>query len=91
MGAPAEAETELGGASRGHGPPHANFFLKELLHSMQIGPQIYEKLYMMGGYFMGRPMDPESRPAKTRETQAGLHFKLHGVDKGQAGQPVTSP
>ena len=45
----------------------------------------------MGGYFIGRPMDPESRPTKTQGGQAGLHFKLHGLDKGQAGQPVTSP
>ena len=36
-------------------------------------------------------MDPKSRPAKTQEAQAGLHFKLHGLDKEQAGQPVTSP
>ena len=45
----------------------------------------------MGGYFLGRPMEPESGPAKTQEAQAGLHFKLHGLDKEQAGQPVTSP
>ena len=45
----------------------------------------------MGGYFLGRPMEPESVPAKTQEAQARLHFKLHGLDKEQAGQPVTSP
>ena len=36
-------------------------------------------------------MEPESGPAKTQEAQAGLHFKLHGLDKEQAGQPATSP
>ena len=42
----------------------------------------------MGGYFLGRPTEPESGPAKTQEAQAGLHFKLHGLDKEQAGQPI---
>ena len=27
----------------------------------------------------------------TQEAQAGLHFKQHGLDKEQAGQPITSP
>ena len=44
----------------------------------------------MGGYFPGRPMEPESGPAKTKEAQAGLHFKQHGLDKEQTGQPVMS-
>ena len=43
-----------------------------------------------GGYFPGRPMEPEGGPAKTKEAQAGLHFKQHGLDKEQAGQPITS-
>ena len=33
----------------------------------------------MGGYFIGRPMDPESRPAKTKKAKAGSHYKLHGL------------
>ena len=45
----------------------------------------------MGGYFPGRPMEPESGPAKTKEAQVGLHFSLPGLDKEQAGQPVRSP
>ena len=40
---------------------------------------------LMGGYFPGRPMEPESGPTKTQEAQAGLHFKQHGLDKEQAG------
>ena len=36
-------------------------------------------------------MEPESGPVKTREAQAGLHLKLHGLDQGQAGQPDSSP
>ena len=43
-----------------------------------------------GGYFPGRPMEPEGGPAKIKEAQAGLHFKQHGLDKEQACQPVTS-
>ena len=43
-----------------------------------------------GGYFPGRPMEAESGPAKTQEAQAGLHFKQHGLDREQAGQPITS-
>ena len=34
---------------------------------------------VMGGYFPGSPMEPERRPAKTQEAQAGLHFKQHGL------------
>ena len=30
----------------------------------------------MGGYFIGRPMDPESRPAKTKKAKAGSHDKV---------------
>ena len=44
----------------------------------------------MGIYFPGRPMAPESGPAKTQKAQAGLHFKQHGLGKEQAGQPVAS-
>ena len=44
----------------------------------------------MGGYFPGMPREPKSGPTKTQEAQAGLHFKQHGLDKEQAGQPVTS-
>ena len=44
----------------------------------------------MGGYFLGRPMEPEGGPAKTKEAQAGLHFKQHGLDKEQSGHPVMS-
>ena len=43
---------------------------------------------LMGGYFPGRPTEPESGPAKTQEAQVGMHFSLHGLDKEQAGQPV---
>ena len=45
----------------------------------------------MGGYFPGRPTEPKSVPARTQEAQSGLHLKLHGLDKEQVGQPVTSP
>ena len=31
------------------------------------------------GYFPGRPMEPESGPAKTMKAHAGLHFKQHGL------------
>ena len=44
----------------------------------------------MEGYFPGRPMEPESGPAKTHEAQVGLHFKKLGLDREQAGQPITS-
>ena len=40
----------------------------------------------MGGYFIGRLMDPESRPAKTKKAKAGSHFKLHGLGWRQADQ-----
>ena len=43
----------------------------------------------MGGYFPGRPMEPESEPAKTRKAQAGLYFKQHGLDKERADRPVS--
>ena len=42
----------------------------------------------MGGYFLGRPTEPESGPAKSQEAQVGLHFSLHGLYKEQAGQHV---
>ena len=31
-----------------------------------------------GGYFPGRPMEPESRLARTRKAQDELRFKHHG-------------
>ena len=40
----------------------------------------------MGGYFTGRPMDPESRPAKTRKAKAESRVKLHGLGRRQADQ-----
>ena len=43
-----------------------------------------------GGYFLGRPMEPESGPAKTRKPQAELHFKQYGLGKVQARKPATS-
>ena len=41
---------------------------------------------LMGGYFIGRPMDPESRPANIKKAKAGSHFKLHGLGWRQADQ-----
>ena len=38
----------------------------------------------MGGYFIGRPMDPESRPAKTKKAKAESRFKLYGLGWRQA-------
>ena len=40
----------------------------------------------MGGYFIGRPMDPESRPAKTKKARAESRYKSHGLGWKQAGQ-----
>ena len=34
----------------------------------------------MGGYFIGRPMDPESRPAKTKKAKAESRIKSHGLE-----------
>ena len=31
----------------------------------------------MGGYFIGRPMDPESRPTKDQEGQKPSHASSH--------------
>ena len=39
-----------------------------------------------GGYFIDRPMDPESRPAKTKKAKDGSHYKLHGLGWRQANQ-----
>ena len=39
----------------------------------------------MGGYFIGRPMDPESRPAKTKEAVPS-HESSH---MGWAGDKLT--
>ena len=40
----------------------------------------------MGGYCIGRPIDPESRPVKTKEASAESRVKSHGLDWRQAGQ-----
>ena len=40
----------------------------------------------MGGYFTGRPMDPESRPAKTKKASAESRVKSHGLGWRQADQ-----
>ena len=40
----------------------------------------------MGGYFIGRPMDPESRPAKTKEASTESQVKSHGLGWRQADQ-----
>ena len=39
-----------------------------------------------GGYFIGRPMDPESRPAKTKKAKAESRVKSYGLGWRQAGQ-----
>ena len=39
---------------------------------------------LMGGYFIGRPMDPESRPAKTKKARAESCIKSHGLGWRQA-------
>ena len=41
---------------------------------------------MMGGYFIGRPMDPESRPAKTKKASAESRYESHGLGWRQADQ-----
>ena len=41
----------------------------------------------MGGYFIGRPMDPKSRPAKTKKAKAESRVKSHGL--GWAGDKPT--
>ena len=40
----------------------------------------------MGGYFTGRPMDPESRPAKAKKAKAESKDKSHGLGWRQADQ-----
>ena len=40
----------------------------------------------MGGYFIGRPMDSESRPAKTKKASAESRYKSHGLGWKQADQ-----
>ena len=40
----------------------------------------------MGGYFIGRPMDPESRPAKTKKDKIESRAKSHGLGWRQADQ-----
>ena len=40
----------------------------------------------MGGYFIGRPMDPESRPTKTKKANAESQDKSHGLGWRQADQ-----
>ena len=44
------------------------------------------KYKVMGGYFIGRPMDPESRPTKTKEASAESRVESHGLGWSQAGQ-----
>ena len=46
----------------------------------------FESRYVMGGYFIGRPMDPESRPAKTKKAKAESRVKSHGLGWRQANQ-----
>ena len=41
---------------------------------------------LMRGYFIGRPMDPESRPAKTKKAKAESRVKSHGLGWRQADQ-----
>ena len=41
---------------------------------------------VMGGCFIGRPMDPESRPAKTKKASAESRYKSHGLGWKQADQ-----
>ena len=41
---------------------------------------------VMGGYFIGRPMDPESRPAKTKKASAESQYESHGLGCRQADQ-----
>ena len=43
----------------------------------------------MGGYFIGRPMDPEKRPAKTKKAKAESRVKSHGL--GWAGLETSRP
>ena len=43
-------------------------------------------MHISGGYFIGRPMDPENRPAKTKKAKSGSHFKVHGLGWRQADQ-----
>ena len=40
-----------------------------------------------GGYFIGRPMYPKSRPAKTKKAKAESRAKSHGL--GWAGDKPT--
>ena len=44
----------------------------------------------MGGYFLGRPMEPESGPAKTRRPIAGLHILNMGWTRNKPAA-VASP
>ena len=77
----------------GHGEGVGGLDLNEASHDGEVtggDAAAVDAAHLMGGYFPGRPGVPESGPAKTQEAQAGLHFKQHGLDKEQAGQPVTS-
>ena len=40
----------------------------------------------MGRYFIGRPMDPESRLAKTKKAKAESRIKSHGLGWRQAAK-----
>ena len=48
-------------------------------HLFQGSFRSFSRTGGVGGYFPGRPMEPESGPAKTMKAQAGLHFKQHGL------------
>ena len=39
-----------------------------------------------GGYFIGRPMDPESSPVNIKKAKAESRFKPHGLGWRQADQ-----
>ena len=51
-------------------------------------PRIWHLFWkkLMGGYFIGGPMDPESRPAKTKKAKARSRVKSHGLGWRQASQ-----
>ena len=41
---------------------------------------------VMGAYFIGKPMDPEIRPDKTKKAKAESRYKSHGLGCRQADQ-----
>ena len=58
---------------------------KESEEAVKAAPKIIRGL-LMGGYFIGRPMDPESRPAKTKKAKAESRIKSHGLGWRHADQ-----